>query len=99
MKVIYAKAADPVTFAMDTDIIVSAGHGPVAFGHVVLAWIWLDVALCARALPAHRDDALRRGKLAACGYFFHYELPRIGAWLKVVESRDATCRTMDEAWF
>ena len=30
---------------------------------------------------------------------FRYELPRIGAWLKVVESRDATCRTMDEAWF
>jgi butyryl-CoA dehydrogenase len=69
-----------------------------AFGHVVLAWIWLDVALCAQASPA-RDEALCRGKLAACGYFFHYELPRIGAWLKVVELRDATCRTMDEAWF
>ena len=69
-----------------------------AFGHVVLAWIWLDVALCAQASPA-RDEALCRGKLAACSYFFHYELPRIGAWLKVVESRDATCRTMDEAWF
>ena len=69
-----------------------------AFGHVVLAWIWLDVALCAQASPG-RDEALQRGKLAACSYFFHYELPRIGAWLKVVESRDATCRTMDEAWF
>jgi len=70
-----------------------------AFGHVVLAWIWLDVALCAQASPGHRDETLRRGKLAACSYFFHYELPRIGAWLKVVEARDATCRTMDEAWF
>jgi alkylation response protein AidB-like acyl-CoA dehydrogenase len=76
-----------------------------AFGHAVLAWVWLDVALCAQrrldaTAGAQTDaaDALR-GKLAACTYFFHYELPRIGAWLKVVETRDATCRTMAEAWF
>ena len=73
-----------------------------AFGHTVLAWIWLDVALCAQPKLAGAgvdDTALMRGKLAACTYFFHYELPRIGAWLKVVETRDATCRTMEEAWF
>jgi alkylation response protein AidB-like acyl-CoA dehydrogenase len=72
-----------------------------AFGHTVLAWMWLDVALSARrrldAAPADAD--MLQGKLAACAYFFHYELPRIGAWLGVVETRDATCRTMDEAWF
>jgi len=72
-----------------------------AFGHVVIAWIWLDVALCAQGqLTAGQGDAPSlHGRLAACTYFFHYELPRIGAWLKVVETRDATCRTMDEAWF
>jgi alkylation response protein AidB-like acyl-CoA dehydrogenase len=72
-----------------------------AFGHTVLAWVWLDVALCAQAALAQTgsDAALLNGKLAACTYFFHYELPRIGAWLKVVETRDATCRTMNEAWF
>ena len=71
-----------------------------AFGHTVLAWIWLDVALCAQApAGATQDDALRQGKLAACRYFFHYELPRIGAWLQPVRSRDATCRQIDEAWF
>jgi len=71
-----------------------------AFGHMVLAWIWLDVALCAQAgLESDSDTALLRGKLAACRYFFHYELPRIGAWLKVVETRDDTCRTMAEEWF
>ncbi len=69
-----------------------------AFGHTVLAWMWLDVAVCAQG-KAGSDDALRHGLLAACTYFFRYELPRIGAWLKVVETRDATCRTMDEAWF
>ena len=68
----------------------------------MLAWIWLDVALCAQTKLANatrRRTALLQGKLAACTYFFHYELPRIGAWLKVVETRDPTCRTMDEAWF
>ena len=35
----------------------------------------------------------------ACRYFFHYELPKIGAWLGVVERRDDTCRTMAEDWF
>jgi butyryl-CoA dehydrogenase len=73
-----------------------------AFGHTVLAWIWLDVALCAQARLGSADAADAaplHGKLAACTYFFHYELPRIGAWLKVVETRDATCRTMNEGWF
>ena len=76
-----------------------------AFGHTVLAWVWLDVALCAQKGIAQADLAQRgvsdllQGKLAACTYFFHYELPRIGAWLNVVETRDATCRSMNEAWF
>jgi len=71
-----------------------------AFGHTVLGWVWLDVALCAQArLEAGGEAALLRGKLAACRYFFRYELPRIGAWLKVVETRDDTCRTMAEEWF
>jgi alkylation response protein AidB-like acyl-CoA dehydrogenase len=67
-----------------------------AFGHVVIAWIWLDVALCAQDRPA--DDFIR-GKLAAARYFFRYELPRVAAWLVPVAARDDTCRTMDEAWF
>jgi alkylation response protein AidB-like acyl-CoA dehydrogenase len=70
-----------------------------AFGHTVLAWIWLDVALCAHAVSDRRDAALVQGQLAACRYFFRYELPRVPAWLKVVETRDDTCRTMEESWF
>jgi butyryl-CoA dehydrogenase len=67
-----------------------------AFGHTVLAWIWLDVALCAQRQP---ESDLTQGKLAAARYFFHYELPKVPAWLKVVETRDDTCRSMDDAWF
>ena len=67
-----------------------------AFGHVVLAWIWLDVALAAQRLP---DGAAKRGRFAAMRYFFAYELPKIDAWLAVVASREAVCRQMDPAWF
>ena len=65
-----------------------------AFGHVVLAWIWLDVALSVDpATPAGQ------GRLAAGRYFFRHELPRIDAWLAVVRTRDDTCRTMQDDWF
>ena len=67
-----------------------------AFGHLVIAWIWLDVATCAAGSAASDSQ---RGRLAACRYFFRYELPRIGAWLGVVASRDDTCRAMAEESF
>jgi alkylation response protein AidB-like acyl-CoA dehydrogenase len=66
-----------------------------AFGHVVLAWIWLDVALATTA----REDDLAQGQRAAMRYFFAYELPKAGAWLSVVSSREATCREMKPEWF
>ena len=67
-----------------------------AFGHTVLAWIWLDVALTAHAAP---DAPARTGRLAATRFFFHYELPKIGAWLNVVSRRDPTCADMPEDAF
>jgi butyryl-CoA dehydrogenase len=70
-----------------------------AFGHVVLAWVWLDVALVAQARADASDDAAARGRLAAARYFFRYELPRIPAWLAVVETREDTCRAMREDEF
>jgi butyryl-CoA dehydrogenase len=70
-----------------------------AFGHTVIAWLWLDVALAALRADAAPPQALREGKLAAMRYFFRHELPKIDAWLAVVASRDATCRTMHEDWF
>ena len=63
-----------------------------AFGHVVLAWLWLDVALVAQPQKRH-------GQFAAMRYFFAYELPKIDAWLAVVAQRNDTCRTMLDDWF
>ena len=39
------------------------------------------------------------GRLAATRYFYHYELPKIGAWLGVVANRDLTCAQMPEEAF
>jgi butyryl-CoA dehydrogenase len=70
-----------------------------AFGHTVLAWIWLDVALACLASDATKSSAATAGKLGATRYFYHYELPKIGAWLSVVASRDATCADFPEESF
>jgi alkylation response protein AidB-like acyl-CoA dehydrogenase len=69
-----------------------------AFGHTVLAWIWLDVVLTVPADAAGRSAA-QTGRLHATRYFFHYELPKVAAWLQVVETRDPTCADMPEDAF
>ena len=66
-----------------------------AFGHTVIAWIWLDVA----ASLEGNDTPAAQGRRAACRYFFRYELPKIGAWLNVVKSRDPTCANLPEEAF
>jgi alkylation response protein AidB-like acyl-CoA dehydrogenase len=78
------------------DALANAVPYMQAFGHTVLAWIWLDVAMAAAAAPA---SPANDGRLAAMRYFFHYELPKIGAWLNVVESRDQTCAALPEEAF
>ncbi len=70
-----------------------------AFGHTVLAWIWLDVACAALETDPPAQSAATQGRLGAAQFFFHYELPKIGAWLSVVQSRDMTCATFPEEAF
>jgi butyryl-CoA dehydrogenase len=67
-----------------------------AFGHVVIAWIWLELQLAANA---SENEARRAGMERAGAYFYHYELPKIDAWLRVVESRDMTCAATPEEAF
>ncbi len=66
-----------------------------AFGHVVMAWIWLELAATAsQALnqgQLHPERiALLRGKLLTCDYFFAYELPKAQAWLAAVQQLNPT---------
>ena len=62
-----------------------------AFGHMVLAWIWLDVSASVLERDPDPKDAANAGRMAAARYFFHYELPRIAPWLAVAARRDMTC--------
>ena len=93
-----------------TEALANATPYLQAFGHTVLAWIWLDVASSLDdphpnpdadlRQSSHapqgegtrtRHDAFIEGKRAAMRYFFHYELPKIDAWLAPVSARDMTC--------
>ena len=60
-----------------------------AFGHVVLAWLWLDQAVTAAPLAQSgtADRDLVDGKLQACRFFFECELPKADALLAFVASR------------
>jgi len=69
-----------------------------AFGHVVLAWLWLDVTLAARR-AATAGTSFEAGKFAAMRYFYAYELPKIDAWLGVVSRREAVSREMPDDGF
>ncbi|EGI75964.1 butyryl-CoA dehydrogenase [Hylemonella gracilis ATCC 19624] len=85
-----------------TEALANAVPYLQAFGHVVLAWMWLDLAC--RVLPDDTTAAAitperRAGVLHATRYFFHYELTKIKPWLQVVAARDLTCATMPEAAF
>jgi hypothetical protein len=77
------------------DALANATPYLQAFGHVVVAWMWLDVALA----TADADDDAACGRRAAARYFFAYELPKVGAWLAVVSSREPLCREMRIDWF
>ena len=70
-----------------------------AFGHTVLAWIWLEVALATLEADPAQAQVVSLGRLGAARFFFHYELPKIGAWLNVVQSRDMTCASFPEDAF
>jgi butyryl-CoA dehydrogenase len=64
------------------------------FGHVVLAWIWLDVALSSDSSSAHDQ-----GRQAACRFFFAHELPKSHHWLLSVCAGDRTSLQLAEDAF
>lgn len=82
-----------------TEALANAVPYMQAFGHTVLAWIWLDVVTSIQPGSDSKSIALDNGRLAAAQFFFRYELPKIGAWLAVVSSRDMTCAHLGEDAF
>jgi butyryl-CoA dehydrogenase len=67
------------------------------FGHVVVAWLWLEMAIAATRSAGQATE--EHGKMRAARYFFQYELPKVDAWLRVVADRDRTCLEAAETCF
>jgi len=72
-----------------------------AFGHTVVAWLWLRQAVVAcAALASNRGDAdFYQGKLAAARYFFNWMLPSTQASHALLRRLDATCAGARPDWF
>jgi alkylation response protein AidB-like acyl-CoA dehydrogenase len=66
-----------------------------AFGHIVVAWMWLEQALAA---DGHSGD-FYDGKRQAARYFFRYELPKTAPQLDLLASLDRTTLEMRDSWF
>jgi hypothetical protein len=89
-----------VRFAATVDALISADQNGVlddatsflwAFGHAVVAWLWLDMSC-----RCDSDTPLHQGKRAASRYFFEHELPKVGPWLDIVDARSDLLRSTPE---
>jgi alkylation response protein AidB-like acyl-CoA dehydrogenase len=72
--------------------VAHAHHAITVFGHLVVAWLWLDQAVAAaRALNTYTSDAERgfyEGKLVAARWFCDHELPVADHAASVLEAMD-----------
>ncbi len=66
-----------------------------AFGHIAIAWMWLEQVLAAHARAGDFYD----GKRQAARFFFRYELPRTAPQLDLLERLDRTTLEMRPEWF
>jgi alkylation response protein AidB-like acyl-CoA dehydrogenase len=79
--------------ANPTEALANAVPYMQAFGHIVIAWMWLEISISKTAINKIAVEAVNT---PATAYFYNYELPKITAWLNVVSRRDLTCANMAE---
>ena len=65
------------------------------FGHIAIAWIWLEQGLAAGT----KEGDFYEGKRSAMRYFFRWELPKVDAQLDLLASLDRTVLDMQDAFF
>ncbi len=91
------QALGPVLATNPTLALANAVLFLEAFGHTVIAWIWLRQALAAQRGLNHgiaADEDFYRGKLSACRWFYRWELPKTRQWHELLRSLDDTTLTM-----
>jgi hypothetical protein len=69
-----------------------------AFGHLVIAWIWMEQFIAAQRAE-QKDTDFYAGKQHACQWFFRCELPRVDAQLDLLAAIDTTTLSMQDNWF
>ncbi len=65
-----------------------------AFGHIVVAWLWVEQVVAAHGAEGDFYD----GKRNAARFFFTHELPRIRNDLSLLARRDRLALDTQEAW-
>ncbi len=73
-----------------------------AMGHLVIAWMWLKQGVAAsQGLQdcVDADRAFYQGKLAACQFFYTYEVPKAIKQLDLVAQVDDTCYKLSAEQF
>ena len=66
-----------------------------AFGHIVIAWVWLEQYLATFA----KDGDFYEGKRQAARFFYRYELPKVYPQLDLLATLDRTTLDMQSSWF
>jgi alkylation response protein AidB-like acyl-CoA dehydrogenase len=66
-----------------------------AFGHIVMAWIWLEQAWATHG----KEGDFYEGKRSAARYFFLWELPKVHAQMDLLASLDRTTLDIQDAYF
>ncbi|MHB2263642.1 acyl-CoA dehydrogenase [Aliihoeflea sp. PC F10.4] len=69
----------------------------LAFGHIVIGWLWLwqtRVAQASLSSAEHDDRLFYEGKLAAMTFYFAFEVPLVEGLLQPVRDGETVCDTV-----
>ncbi len=80
--------------------LANANHYLDMVGHTVIGWMWLRQGLAARVglTDTATDADFYQGKLAACRYFFGYELPKVHYHAELLQRQEDTPLTTNPDW-
>jgi butyryl-CoA dehydrogenase len=96
LRIAIGTSEDVLNKATDPDAtLANASAYMEAFGHVVIAWVWLEQFLACTG----RHGAFYDGKRQAARFFFGHELPKTAAQFALVERGDRAVLDMDPDWF
>ena len=72
------RVSDKLSKTKSANTLDNASPFLSGFGHIVVGWIWLDIAIIAlqKKNNSNEKQSFLDGKIAACRYFFECELPK-----------------------